>query len=139
MINTRHLGIIGLILLFTGFGVIIFEGRPSEILEREAESALSNAPIPSTTPTPSTTPSEQTNGTSYTIANVATHATKSDCWSAINGQVYDLTSFVSRHPGGAKRIENLCGIDGSDMFSRQHKNSKRVQSTLVLLKIGSLI
>jgi len=75
---------------------------------------------------------------SFSMAEVASHSTRSDCWSAINGSVYDLTSFVNRHPGGASRIISLCGIDGSTAYNRQHERSRSAQSMLGLLKIGSL-
>ena len=29
----------------------------------------------------------------YTIEDVALHATKTDCWTAISGTVYDLTAY----------------------------------------------
>lgn len=75
---------------------------------------------------------------SFSMEDVGSHNTRSNCWSAINGSVYDLTSFVERHPGGASRIVALCGTDGSSAFNRQHGGSTRAQSMLVLLKIGFL-
>jgi cytochrome b involved in lipid metabolism len=37
--------------------------------------------------------------------------------------VYDLTSFVARHPGGSARIISLCGTDGTAAFTGQHAGS----------------
>lgn len=74
----------------------------------------------------------------YTLADVASHATESDCWTAINGSVYDLTTWISRHPGGPGPIKGLCGIDGTDGFSKMHGGSKSAEKALILLKIGDL-
>lgn len=74
----------------------------------------------------------------YTVAEVSTHNSAASCWSAINGSVYDLTSFVSRHPGGSAAIKSLCGIDGTAAFSGQHGGDQRPASELAGLKIGIL-
>ena len=39
----------------------------------------------------------------YTLSEVAQHASKDDCWAIISGDVYDLTEFINRHPGGDSR------------------------------------
>ncbi|MCB9798314.1 cytochrome b5 domain-containing protein [Candidatus Nomurabacteria bacterium] len=75
---------------------------------------------------------------SFSLSQVQTHSTSQDCWATINGSVYDLSSWISRHPGGSRAIEQLCGTDASDKFNKQHGKSKAAQSTLVLLKIGQL-
>ena len=36
------------------------------------------------------------------ISEVAKHQSKQDMWSAIDGLVYDLTSFIPKPPGGKK-------------------------------------
>ena len=36
----------------------------------------------------------------YTRDQIAKHNTKSDCWVSIDDKVYDLTEFISLHPGG---------------------------------------
>lgn len=76
--------------------------------------------------------------TSYTLAQVAQHGSSSDCWSAISGGVYNLTTWIKQHPGGAQRIIGICGKDGTAEFSAQHGNDKRVASTLAGLKVGTL-
>ncbi|KZT22954.1 molybdopterin binding oxidoreductase [Neolentinus lepideus HHB14362 ss-1] len=40
----------------------------------------------------------------FTIEEVAKHASKDDCWIVINNKVYDVTSVLSWHPGGANAI-----------------------------------
>ena len=76
--------------------------------------------------------------TLYTLAQVASHNTSSNCWSAINGGVYDLTKFIPVHEGGPARIIALCGIDGSGMFNGQHGSQSTPNSTLTRYRIGAL-
>ena len=125
------LGAIALVLVF-GFSYIVYTGRPAYQMKQEPVVTTS-----STTPmTQTETPTKQEN--TFSLAQIATHNTPADCWSTINGSVYDLSTWVSRHPGGSKPIEGLCGTDGSEKFSRVHGKSNPAQAALVLLKIGTL-
>ncbi len=81
---------------------------------------------------------DTTNGTAYTLAQVAIHKQKTDCWTTIDGGIYDLTQWISKHPGGAEAIISLCGIDGSDAFNGQHGGQRRPASELTGFKIGIL-
>jgi cytochrome b involved in lipid metabolism len=75
----------------------------------------------------------------YTIADVAMHKTAGDCWSAVNGGVYDLTKWVAQHPGGPAVIEAMCGIDGSAAFNAKHGGSAGAATALATFKIGNLV
>jgi cytochrome b involved in lipid metabolism len=72
------------------------------------------------------------------MTDIAKHGDTASCWTAINANVYDVTDFVNRHPGGAQRIISLCGVDGSFLFNRQHGGSSYVAGILALYKIGVL-
>lgn len=74
----------------------------------------------------------------YTLADVQAHAKKSDCWTAIDGNVYDVTKWISQHPGGAQAIESLCGIDGSSAFDGQHGGQARPARELKGFLLGPL-
>lgn len=37
-------------------------------------------------------------------------------WFVVNGEVYDGTSFLEAHPGGAQSIVSAAGLDSSDEF-----------------------
>ena len=74
----------------------------------------------------------------FTMNEVLTHNSSSNCWSTINGSVYDLTSWISRHPGGPEKIMQICGTDGSEKFNGQHGDSRQAQRAHFLLKIGTL-
>lgn len=123
----------------------------------DASQVVTQATVTTTKPTSSTTstsptlpkPSTSTVTTTvpavpslpagvYTMTMVETHNSKSNCWTAINGSVYDLTSWVSRHPGGENPIVKLCGTNGTGAFQRKHGSSTKAQAALGLLKIGSL-
>ena len=70
-------------------------------------------------------------------ATVAQHGTASDCWSIVGKNVYDLTSFVSQHPGGPGRIIGICGANGTSAFKSQHMSDRNVAQVLAAYKIGS--
>ena len=71
-----------------------------------------------------TTNGDQTGGEvqTYTMAQVAEHDTASDCWTVIHGKVYDLTTFMASHPGGAA-INTDCGIDSSELYETRPMGS----------------
>jgi hypothetical protein len=52
--------------------------------------------------------------------------------------VYDLTKWISQHPGGEGAILSLCGVDGSSAFSAQHGGNGRVLQVLSSFRIGML-
>jgi cytochrome b involved in lipid metabolism len=77
-----------------------------------------------------TTPAPTTPAKTYTAADVATHNTTASCWSIINSKVYDLTSYISRHPGGSRNIMRICGVDGTSAFTGQHGGDSKPERTL---------
>lgn len=74
----------------------------------------------------------------YTAADVARHNSEASCWSIINGAVYDLTSWIPKHPGGPRAILKLCGVDGSEAFNNQHGGQSMQLKVLTGFKIGVL-
>jgi hypothetical protein len=82
-----------------------------------------------------------TGGTSnggITVAEVLKHNTATDCWSVVNGNVYDLTSYVSTHAGGEAVIKAICGKDGTKAFSGQHAGASLPNADLASLIVGPL-
>ena len=51
---------------------------------------------------------------------LASHNGQSSCWIAISGKVYDLTSFLSQHPGGSGILLKYSGTDATDEFKSHH-------------------
>ncbi len=79
-----------------------------------------------------------TTAKTYTLADVATHSSQASCWTAINGNVYDVTKWIGQHPGGPQAILRLCGKDGSDAFNGKHGGQPRPATELASLLIGTL-
>jgi cytochrome b involved in lipid metabolism len=74
----------------------------------------------------------------YTLTDISVHKSKNDCWLAINGDVLDVTSFISKHPGGDRILEG-CGIDSTELFkSVPGHNSSIVKLLIKKLTIGKL-
>ena len=76
------------------------------------------------------------------LSEISEHKTKTDCWTTINGEVFDLTKFISIHKGGDK-ILNACGVDATDYFTGKHPTIGRVHSQMAVkllsgMKIGDL-
>ena len=55
------------------------------------------------------------------MSEVATHNTAESCWLVINGQVYDVTTFLDGHPGGGKVLVAYGGKDASQDFIMLHR------------------
>lgn len=72
------------------------------------------------------------------VAEIKTHDNKSDCWSIVNGSVYNLTSYVQNHPGGAAVIANICGKDGTKAFTNQHNTQGKPNNVLSSFLLGPL-
>lgn len=80
-----------------------------------------------------------TNGpASYSLAEVQTANSEQNCWTAINGRVYNLTSYMLKHPGGKQELLRLCGKDGTALFSEQHGGAGKPEQMLKTLEIGIL-
>jgi hypothetical protein len=90
-------------------------------------------PSPSATPTPTTTQA------GYTMADVKKFNSRTKCWTAISGNVYDLTSWISAHPGGAGAITFLCGTDGTNAYKAQHEGQSRPTIRLSQYLLGPLV
>ena len=73
-----------------------------------------------------------------TNSEIKKHNSRGDCWSIIEGKVYNLTSFVQQHPGGIELIASICGIDGSAAFSSQHGSSSKPNNVLGNLLLGNV-
>jgi len=49
-----------------------------------------------------------------------THNKRDDAWTAINGKVYNVTPYLSYHPGGEKELMRVAGRDGTKLFTLTH-------------------
>lgn len=83
-----------------------------------------------------TTTSTPASSATYTLTDVSTHATSSNCWMAIDGQVYDVTSYIPDHPN--QQIVDGCGKDATSMFKQIRQHNGRATSMLSRYHIGAL-
>jgi len=116
--------------------------EPAEDEGPEPTAAVASEPAPESDVTPTTEPGvEETPGpaasetaepepTGYTMQMISANNTASKCWVAIDGMAYDLTGWISSHPGGSSAIANLCGKDGTSRFSSQHGGQANPDRTL---------
>ncbi len=125
--------IIFLVVAFALVLIITFAAR-----SKVAPVTLDESPTPSASASPSTSITATVSSPTYTLADVAKHKTVTDCWTAVGDSVYNLTPFVSKHPGGVENITKICGIDGTAQFTAQHGTTANAQKTLATLKIGML-
>ncbi len=79
-----------------------------------------------------------TSAKAFTMADVKTHNSSSSCWTVVSGNVYDVTNWIARHPGGSGAIKGMCGVDASSAFNGQHGGQSRPVSELAGFKIGVL-
>jgi len=96
------------------------------------------AVTPATTPKPDATPTPSVTQSGYTMADVRTNSTKSKCWTVIDKKVYDLTNWISAHPGREAPILFLCGKDGTNSFKAQHANESNPLARLASFLLGPL-
>lgn len=78
-----------------------------------------------------TTVNNNTPSQTYSMSEVQKHGSKSDCWMVIEGNVYNVTTFIAFHPGGDV-IAQGCGKDATQLFNTQggqgsHSGSARAQ------------
>lgn len=116
--------------LIIGIAVVVLLLGGAYLLSKSQTAPVATAPTNTTSST--------TTESAYTLAEVQTHNTTESCWSVVSGNVYDLSSWIERHPGGAGPIKAMCGTDGTATYSGQHGSSRRPASALALLKIGTL-
>jgi hypothetical protein len=119
--------------------------EPEAAGESEQENTSTTTASPTATASPSASPSPTESAAptpepdpGFTLAEVATRNTASNCWVAISGNVYDLTDWIAGHPGGPGAITQLCGRDGTTQFQGRHGGQSLPLSTLAGYLVGPL-
>jgi len=74
-----------------------------------------------------------------TMDEVARHGQAADCWSVVDGRVYDLTTWIDQHPGGMGPIEGMCGVDATDAFTAMHGSQQQPNDVLAGFELGPLV
>lgn len=78
----------------------------------------------------------------YSIKEVTKHNKESDCWLIINNQVYDVTKFITTHPGGRAILEG-CGKQATNLYQTRPMgsntpHSKKANNLLKQYYLGDL-
>ena len=84
----------------------------------DTQNTQPSAPAETAQPTSDTGATDQL----LKLEEVAAHNTEDDCWTIVDGTVYDITSYVPRHPGGDE-ILLACGTDGTSLFTMRTTES----------------
>lgn len=91
-----------------------------------------------------------TTAPTYTLAQVATHNTLTNCWIAINTsannpnsgvKVYNVTGFGVNvtHPGGRQAIQTNCGKNATATFWKQDGHTSTVRAQMAAFYAGDLV
>ncbi len=98
------------------------------------------SPAPTTNTNTNTTkqPPVQPAVKTFTMADVAKNNSATSCYSVVRGKVYDLTAWISKHPGGEGAIKRMCGVDGTAGFTGKHGGSAGPEGALDRYYIGDL-
>jgi cytochrome b involved in lipid metabolism len=119
--------------LVWGKGVAV-KAAPAASASAAPSASATELAKPVVTPTPEASVAPA----GYTMERVKANNSAASCWSAINGNVYDLTKWIGSHPGGSSAIRALCGTDGSAEFNSQHKGEGKPESRLAGYLLGPL-
>ncbi|CAO3672557.1 unnamed protein product [Umbelopsis ramanniana] len=71
----------------------------------------------------------------YTAEQVAAHNNDKDCWIIVDNKVFDVTKFLSEHPGGKKILLKVAGKDASKQFAQFH-NAQIMENVGLPLQVG---
>lgn len=137
MIKKVLAGCIIVYALFMGF-VLIKGGLKDQENENSNTSVSAPAPNTQTNNSPSSTPSSTK---TYTLEDVSKRDATSDCWIIINNKVYETTSYIEQHPGGAREITRYCGKDATAGFESKGgrgNHSSDAQAKLADFQIGTI-
>lgn len=73
-----------------------------------------------------------------TMADVARRSSPDECWTVVDGLVYDMTPFVARHPAGQEAIVEMCGRDATEDYREEHAGQAEPADWLAVFRIGVL-
>jgi cytochrome b involved in lipid metabolism len=103
---------------------------------QKAEPVETQAPTPTQEPAPA--PEPEPVESKYSMANIAKNNSTSSCWAAISGKAYDLTPWISGHPGGPGAIVSICGTDATSVFQGKHGGQSGPASSLSVYLLGDV-
>ena len=87
-------------------------------------------------PASSSKPSQKSSRYYYTVDDVSKHDRENDCWVIVHDRVYDVTTFVPKHPGG-NMIRVNAGGECTALFESYHPLKAR--AVLEKFYIGDVV
>lgn len=78
---------------------------------------------------------------SYSLKDVARHATANDCWMAIGGKVYDFSAYIPQHPSLPEVMTRHCGTEATRAFEtkdRGRPHGDYAKGLLAKYELGTL-
>ena len=71
-----------------------------------------------------------------TIAQIAEHTTVGDLWVVFNGKVYDVSKYMTSHPGGYEILmEHAGGKDATEAYT-DADHTKRAREMVTKYYVG---
>ncbi len=90
---------------------------------------------------PAATP-ESTVSTGISLQDVAEHNNAASCWIVVDGIVYDVTTYLSKHPAEPEVLLAWCGKEATQAWETKagtgDSHSSRADALLAAYAIGSL-
>ena len=115
-------------------GAAVAQNQPSNT----NQTVNPNPEKPQILPPASTGTAKPTGSGDITLAEVQQANSPAKCWTIVNGNVYDVTNFAPKHPGGKEAVLKLCGMDGTSAFTQKHGGQEKPEAVLKGLMIGKL-
>lgn len=98
---------------------------------------LAQAPVPAPKAGSAAAPAKA----SYTLKDVAQHATPKDCWMVIHGKVYDFSAYIPQHPSAPEVMTRYCGKEATrayDTKDRGRPHGNYANGLLAKYEVGVL-
>lgn len=79
--------------------------------------------------------------TQFTSEDVAKHNVPEDCWIVVRGDIYDVTTYIDKHPAQRRTITDYCGKESTTAFEtkeRGREHSAHAWKLLETYRIGTL-
>jgi len=92
-------------------------------------------------PKATTPPANSGTNINLTAAELARHSTAGSCWLLVSGKIYDVSSYLSKHPAGAGAITPYCGKESTAGFTGSgggHVHSSYASGLLSKFYIGTI-
>lgn len=121
--------------LFILAAVVIIGGASLFILLQKSPATNQQTTTTNSTASTSSSVTPSTSGNTgakkYTLAEISAHSTETDCWTAVNGKIYNVSAFIKNHEGGERSILEACGVDSTLAFQRERAHQREDSESML--------